>query len=52
MHRSRMVGLFLALLELIRHHRARVEQAELFGEIWVLPPEALQLAGGEDAAAA
>ena len=52
MHRSRMVGLFLALLELIRHHRARVEQTDLFGEIWVLPPEMLQLAGGEDAAAA
>ena len=38
MHRSRMVGLFLALLELIRHHHVSVEQAELFGEIWVLPP--------------
>lgn len=44
MHRSQMVGLFLALLELIRHHRARVEQAELFGEIWVLPPEATAMA--------
>lgn len=47
MHRSQMVGLFLALLELIRHRRARVEQADLFGEIWVLPPEAIQVAGGE-----
>jgi segregation and condensation protein A len=45
MHRSQMVGLFLALLELIRHHRARVEQAELFGEIWVLPPEQMQVVG-------
>jgi segregation and condensation protein A len=44
MHRSRMVGLFLALLELIRHRRARAEQAELFGEIWVLPPEAVAAA--------
>jgi segregation and condensation protein A len=52
MHRSRMVGLFLALLELIRHHRARAEQAELFGEIWVLPPEGWQVAGGEERAAA
>jgi segregation and condensation protein A len=52
MHRSRMVGLFLATLELIRHRRARVEQAELFGEIWVLPPERLQVVGGEDQAAA
>jgi segregation and condensation protein A len=52
MHRSRMVGLFLALLELIRHHRARAEQAELFGEIWILPPEGMQIAGGEERAAA
>jgi segregation and condensation protein A len=37
MHRSRMVGLFLALLELIRHHHAAVEQTELFGEIWIMP---------------
>jgi segregation and condensation protein A len=44
MHRSRMVGLFLALLELIRHHHACVEQAELFGEIWVLPPQAVEVA--------
>lgn len=44
MHRSRMVGLFLALLELIRHHHAGVEQAELFGEIWVLPPQAMEAA--------
>lgn len=39
MHRSRMVGLFLAVLELIRHHHACVEQEELFGEIWVLAPQ-------------
>jgi segregation and condensation protein A len=38
MHRSRMVGLFLALLELIRHGRAHVEQSQLFGEIWILAP--------------
>ncbi|HEX6962403.1 MAG TPA: segregation/condensation protein A [Lacipirellula sp.] len=44
MHRSRMVGLFLALLELIRHRRARVEQAELFGEIWVMRAEAIHAA--------
>ena len=47
MHRSAMVGLFLALLELIRHTRARVEQTELFGEIWLLPPEGMQVVGGE-----
>jgi segregation and condensation protein A len=36
MHRSKMVGLFLALLELIRHAQAAVEQTALFGEIWIL----------------
>jgi chromatin segregation and condensation protein Rec8/ScpA/Scc1 (kleisin family) len=25
------------VLELVRHHRVRVEQNDLFGEIWVLP---------------
>jgi hypothetical protein len=24
-------------LELVRHHRVRVEQNTLFGEIWILP---------------
>lgn len=38
MHRSRMVGLFLGMLELIRHGHARCEQDELFTEIWILPP--------------
>lgn len=37
MHRSKLVGIFLAVLELVRHHRVRVEQNDLFGEIWVLP---------------
>ncbi len=41
--KSRLVGVFLALLELIRHGRARVEQSELFGEIWVLAPAAIAL---------
>lgn len=36
MHRSKLVGIFLAILELIRHHQVQVEQEELFGEIWVL----------------
>lgn len=38
MHRSKMVGIFLAILELIRHHQVQVEQEDLFGEIWVLAP--------------
>ncbi len=37
MHKSTMVGIFLAVLELVRHHHVRVEQNDLFGEIWVLP---------------
>ena len=36
MHKSAMVGIFLAVLELVRHHRVRVEQNELFGEVWLL----------------
>jgi segregation and condensation protein A len=39
--KAQLVGLFLALLELIRHGRARAEQAELFGEIWILAPAPL-----------
>jgi segregation and condensation protein A len=38
MHRSRLVGLFLALLELMRHGEALAEQDALFGEIWILAP--------------
>ena len=52
MHRSRMVGLFLAVLELIRHHHAAVEQDELFGEIWVLAPQSETAVSTDDAAAA
>lgn len=43
--RSRLVGLFLALLEMIRQHQLRVEQDERFADIWVTlrddapPPE-------------
>lgn len=37
MHRSTLIGIFLAILELVSHHQIRVEQNELFGEIWVLP---------------
>ena len=27
------------MLELVRHHYVRAEQAEFFGEIWLLPGE-------------
>jgi segregation and condensation protein A len=36
--RSRIVGLFLAILELIRHHGYRAVQEGLYGEIRVFPP--------------
>jgi len=29
--------MFLAVLELVRHHKVRADQSQLFGEIWVLP---------------
>jgi segregation and condensation protein A len=37
MHKSTLVGIFLAVLELVSHKHLRVEQNELFGEIWLLP---------------
>jgi len=37
MHKSSMVGIFLATLELVRHHGVHAEQNALFGEIWILP---------------
>jgi segregation and condensation protein A len=37
MHKSKLVGIFLAVLELVRHHHIRVEQNTLFGEVWILP---------------
>lgn len=35
---SRIVGIFLAILELIRHEHYRSEQPADFGEIWILAP--------------
>lgn len=37
MHKSSLVGMFLAILELVRHSRLRAEQSRLFGEIWLMP---------------
>ena len=37
MHKSTLVGIFLAVLELVRHNQVRLEQNALFGEIWLLP---------------
>ena len=39
-NRSTLVGLFLATLELVRHHGVHLEQGDLFDEIWILPGEA------------
>lgn len=36
--RSRIVGMFLAILELLRHHGYRAVQEGLYGEIRVFPP--------------
>jgi segregation and condensation protein A len=44
-HKSALVGVFLAVLELVRHHGVLTEQNELFGEIVIVPggkmPESL-----------
>ena len=39
LHKSTLVGIFLAVLELVRHHGIRAEQSSLFGEIEVLADE-------------
>ena len=51
MHKSSYIGMFLAILELVRHHGVWAEQNELFGEMWIFPgektPEVLVLANTE-----
>ncbi len=37
MHKSVIVGMFLAVLELVRHHQVRAEQVGDYGEIRLLP---------------
>ncbi|REK12223.1 MAG: chromosome segregation protein ScpA [Planctomycetota bacterium] len=44
MHKSALIGMFLAVLELVRHDQVHAEQNDLFGEIWILPGASL---GGE-----
>jgi segregation and condensation protein A len=39
MHKSAIVGVFLAVLELVRHHSVNTEQNDLHGEIWIVPGE-------------
>jgi segregation and condensation protein A len=35
MHKSSMIGVFLAILEMVRHHGAMTEQEGMNGEIWI-----------------
>jgi len=37
MHKSTLVGIFLAILELVSSNQISVEQEGLFGEIWIAP---------------
>jgi len=39
MHKSTLIGIFLAVLELVRHQLVRVDQNTLFGEVWILPSD-------------
>jgi len=36
MHKSTLIGMFLAILELVRHRGLHAEQTDLFGEIWLV----------------
>ncbi len=37
MHKSAMIGVFLAILELVRHRHVSAEQDDTHGEIWIEP---------------
>jgi segregation and condensation protein A len=39
MHKSAMIGIFLAILELVRHRHVSAEQDDIHGEIWIQPSE-------------
>lgn len=41
-HKSGMIGVFLAILELARHHGIVTKQDELHGEIWIYPGESFK----------
>jgi len=36
--KSKIVGIFLAILELLRHYKFRAEQPVDYNEIWIMPP--------------
>jgi segregation and condensation protein A len=44
MHKSAMIGVFLAILELVRHHSVHTEQQDLHSEIWILAGDNLSAA--------
>ena len=47
LHKSTLVGMFLAVLELVRHHSVHAEQSQLFGEIFLVTgPAETASAGG------
>ena len=46
-YRARLVGLFLAVLELIRRSEVVLEQDGLFGEIWIGPAKSIHHGGTE-----
>jgi segregation and condensation protein A len=35
MHKSKLIGMFLAVLELVRHHGVRAQQDDPDGELWI-----------------
>lgn len=39
LHKSAMIGIFLAILELVRHHNVVTSQEDEHGEIWIYPGE-------------
>lgn len=41
MHKSALIGMFLAVLELVRHHGVHAEQQELHAEIWLCASDAM-----------
>jgi chromatin segregation and condensation protein Rec8/ScpA/Scc1 (kleisin family) len=48
MPRSRVVGIFLAVLELVRRGRLTTRQERLFDEIWLERPPAAPAAAPRD----
>jgi segregation and condensation protein A len=44
MHKSAIIGVFLAVLELVRHHGVVAEQSDSHGEIWLVKGDAFDAA--------